>query len=187
MFSASSILWELKERSCRARLAPIRWLYIFLYEVGQYFSGGGIDRRSHFDGKPCLPHGFRGVFVSRYARVGKNCVIFQQVTIGSNTLADSKSVGAPVVGDHCFVGAGARIIGGITIGHHVRIGANCVVHESVPDHCVVVAGNPTVIRRENLDNRFFTRRDDVWVYYEDGRWIEEKDPGILDRLNGALP
>ncbi len=186
MFSVSSILWTLKELA-RTSLAPFRWFFVILYEAGQYLSGGGIDRRAHFDGKPCLPHGFRGVFVSHHARVGRNCVIFQQVTIGSNTLADSKSAGAPVIGDHCFIGAGAKIIGGIQLGNHVRIGANCVVHESVPDHCVVAAGSPTVLQRENLDNRFFTRRDRAWLYYDDGRWVEEKDPAVCNRLNGAMP
>ena len=186
MFSVSSILWALKEFAC-ASPAPFRWLFIALYEAGQYLSGGGIDWRADFAGKPCLPHGFRGVFVSRHARVGRNCVIFQQVTIGSNTLADSKSPGAPVIGDHCFIGAGAKIIGGIRLGHHVRVGANCVVHESVPDHCVVVAGNPTVIQRESLDNRFFTRYGRTWRYYDDGRWIAEPDPAIRQRLDGAMP
>jgi len=187
MFSASSILWKFKEGSHPAHVAPVRWLCILLYEVGQYFSGGGIDWRAKFDGKPCLPHGVRGVFVSRYAKVGTNCVIFQQVTIGSNTLADSKGMGAPVIGNDCFIGAGAKIIGNVTIGDHVRIGANCVVHDSVPDNSVLMAGDPKVIQREDLDNRFFTRRGGIWVYYKDGAWIEEKDPGVVDRLSGAMP
>lgn len=186
MCSVSSVLWVLKDLA-RTSPLPIRWAFVLLYEAGQFLAGGGIDRHAVFDGKPCLPHGFRGIFVSRHARVGRNCVIFQQVTIGSNTLADSNSMGAPVIGDHGYFGAGAKIIGGIRLGDHVRVGANAVVHQSVPDHSVVTAGSPDAVRREHLDNRFFTRRNHTWVYYDDGRWIEEQDPAVLERLNGAMP
>lgn len=61
------------------------------------------------------PHGLCGIFISYGARVGKGCTIFQQVTIGSNTMPGSKKRGAPVIGDRVYIGAGAKIIGGITI------------------------------------------------------------------------
>lgn len=32
------------------------------------------------------PHGFYGIFISQRAKIGEGCVIFQQVTIGSNEL-----------------------------------------------------------------------------------------------------
>lgn len=33
-----------------------------------------------------LPHGVSGIFLTQSAKIGKNVVIFQQVTIGANTL-----------------------------------------------------------------------------------------------------
>ena len=47
--------------------------------------------------------------------IGRNVQVYQQVTIGSNTLKDSKGAGAPVIGDNVHIGAGAKIIGGVRI------------------------------------------------------------------------
>jgi serine O-acetyltransferase len=50
-----------------------------------------------FDSQPIFPHGIKGIFVSSGAKIGKACVIFQQVTIGSNTLEGSKGYGSPLI------------------------------------------------------------------------------------------
>lgn len=106
---------------------------------------------------PTFPHGVNGIFISLGAIIGKGCVIFHHVTIGSNTLADSKGHGAPIIGDNVYIGAGAKIIGGVTIGNHVRIGANCVVTKDVPDNTTVVAAPVRYITKsEPMDNRFIT-------------------------------
>ena len=39
---------------------------------------------------------------------------------------------APQIGDHCFIGAGATIVGDIRIGDFVKIGAGAVVFTDVP-------------------------------------------------------
>ena len=36
------------------------------------------------------PHGFYGIFISQRAKIGKGCVIYHQVTIGSNDLKNSE-------------------------------------------------------------------------------------------------
>ena len=102
------------------------------------------------------PHGFHGIFISSRAKIGKNCVIFQNVTIGSNTLIDSKSGGSPTIGDNVYIGAGAQIIGNVKIGNNVRISAGCFVNRDVSDNCTVIQGAPSVIQHDKiLDNRFF--------------------------------
>ena len=78
-------------------------------------------------GRPTLPHGLQGIFISRYASVGEGCLIYQNVTIGE---VNRK---APVIGDHCLIGAGAVLIGNIRIGDRVKIGAGAVVNMDVPD------------------------------------------------------
>jgi len=60
---------------------------------------------------PSFPHGAYGIFISGGAEIGANAVIFQQVTIGSNTLPDSNGRGAPRLGDDCYIGAGAKLVG----------------------------------------------------------------------------
>lgn len=101
------------------------------------------------------PHAFYGIFISGAAKIGKGCTIFHHVTIGSNTLPDSKNAGAPTIGDNVYIGAGAKIIGNITIGNNVRIGAGCVVTRDVPDNCTVVPAANVVIQKDApQDNRW---------------------------------
>ncbi len=103
------------------------------------------------------PHGFKGIAISRLAKIGKGCIIFQNVTIGSNTLVDSKNAGFPTVGDNCYIGAGAMVIGNVTVGNNVRIGAGCTVTTDIPDNATVAQNRPMIIRRDKPpDNTFLT-------------------------------
>ncbi|MEI6178170.1 MAG: serine acetyltransferase, partial [Verrucomicrobiota bacterium] len=65
--------------------------------------------------------------------------------IGSNTLADSSNRGSPTIGDGCYIGCGASIIGNVRIGNNVRIGANCVVVCDIPDNSTVVMQKARII------------------------------------------
>lgn len=124
-----------------------------------------IPITTQIEGILTFPHGISGIFISAGAHIGQNCVIFQQVTIGSNTLPDSKGVGVPSIGDNVYIGSGAKIIGGVHVGNNVRIGANCVVTRDVPDNCTVVLNAPRVIINENnIDNTFISLRE-----YRDGK------------------
>ncbi len=125
-----------------------------------------LDKKNAFiptcsDIKPFVtPHGFAGIFIAANASIGAGCTIFHQVTIGSNTLKDSKGIGAPKIGDNVYIGAGAKIIGNVTIGNNVRIGANTVVTKDIPDNATVVMESPRVIvHEEPRDNTFVTWRD----------------------------
>ena len=103
---------------------------------------------------PIFPHGPLGVFISNKAYIGQNVVVFQQVTIGSNTLRDSKSKGAPFIEDNVYIGCGAKIIGNVHIGKNARIGANCVVVKDVPANSVtVIRGIESITRDYELDNK----------------------------------
>ena len=101
------------------------------------------------------PHGLTGIFISNGAFIGEGCTIFQQVTIGSNTLLDSKRAGAPTIGRNVYIGAGAKIIGNVSIGDGVRIGANCVITSDVPANATVVSSPPRIIyHAKPRDNTF---------------------------------
>lgn len=106
------------------------------------------------------PHGLCGIFISYGAKVGTGCTIFHQVTIGSNTLPDSRGQGAPTIGNNVYIGAGAKIIGNVTVGDNARIGANCVVTFDVPANATVVLGTPKVIPHDTpRDNTFIPWRN----------------------------
>ena len=117
--------------------------------------GSWIGLGAEFEGIPILPHEFYGIFISNNARIGKNVVIFHQVTIGSNTLKYSKRNGSPTIGDNCYIGAGAKIIGKVNVGENARIGANAVVVKDVPANSVtVIRGIETMVRETTFDNEY---------------------------------
>ena len=60
--------------------------------------------------------------------------------------------GAPIIGGHVDIGAGAKIIGNITIGEHALIGANAVVVKDVPAYAIV-AGVPAKVVGYNSSNK----------------------------------
>jgi serine O-acetyltransferase len=59
-------------------------------------------------------------------KIGVNCLIFQQVTIGTRD-----GSGAPSIGGHADIGAGAKVLRRIEIGSPARIGANAVIVKDV--------------------------------------------------------
>lgn len=138
---------------------------------GNYFvrKGSFVGLTSEIAGTPCFPHGVQGIFISNTAKLGKDVVIFQQATIGSNMLPDSKHAGSPVIGDNVYIGAGAKIIGNVTVGDHCRIGANAVVYEDMPPHSVAVCAATRVVQKENLDNTYRTTLGGEPYYFKDGK------------------
>lgn len=135
--------------------------------------GASIPIRKAISRFTC-PHGLKGIFISIGAKVGTGCTIFQNVTIGSNTLPDSKSCGYPTIGNNCYIGAGAAIIGNIHIGNNVRIGANCIVTQDVPDNCVVVMNRPIIIQKKELKNTFYTAEELQELQEQRARQLKEK-------------
>ena len=103
---------------------------------GGYVAPSGVWRALRF------PHGLYGVYISRFVSVGRDCCIYQNVTIGEIGRA------APRIGDRCLIGAGAILVGGITIGSDVRVGAGAVVHTDVPDGSTVVPGAARILKKE---------------------------------------
>jgi serine O-acetyltransferase len=179
-------IWAVKAKCAGTSRSPLRQFWRQLWKLWMRENGNFIEYSTVFLNQPCFPHGIRGIFISGDAQIGRNCVIFQQVTIGSNYLPKSKRMGAPRIGDNCFIGAGAKIIGGITIGSGSRIGAGCVVCEDVPENSVVVLNAPRVIRRESPPrNHYYGRRKDGWYYYMDEQWHKEVDNEIIASLETA--
>jgi serine O-acetyltransferase len=93
----------------------------------------------HIEGGLLMPHP-SGVVIHPDVRIGPNCCIAQQVTLGTGSRP-----GVPRLGSHVDIGAGAKILGGVTIGDHAVVGANAVVLEDVPPFALAV-GVPATIR-----------------------------------------
>ena len=105
--------------------------------LGTDMNGGAV-----FKTIPRFPHGLNGIIINPWSKIGANCTIYHQVTLGD----DGKDYhNAPQVGDNVVIGPGAKLIGAIKVGNNVRIGANAVVVEDIPDGAVVVAPKARVI------------------------------------------
>ena len=81
-----------------------------------------------------MMHGFATIVLAE--RIGRDCQVAQQVTIGY-----SDRGGPPIIGDRVRVGAGAIVIGPVTLGDDCVVGAGAVVVNDVPPG-VVVGGVP---------------------------------------------
>ncbi|MET0284584.1 MAG: serine acetyltransferase [Polyangiales bacterium] len=91
------------------------------------------------EGGLMMPHP-NGVVVHPDAEIGPNCLLFQQVTLGTGPRE-----GVPKLGGSVEIGPGAKVLGGVTIGDFATIGANAVVIDDVPAGAVAV-GVPAVIK-----------------------------------------
>jgi serine O-acetyltransferase len=88
-------------------------------------TGADIPVNCQIGGGLLIPHP-NGIVIHPDATVGVNCLIFQQVTVGSRDAS-----GNPEIGGHVDIGAGAKILGHVKIGSHARIGANAVVTKDI--------------------------------------------------------
>ena len=110
-----------------------------LVKANSFFCGAVIGRGASFDKNFVILHSV-GVVINAKVKGGRDIVIESGVVIG-----EEKS-SCPTLGNHIFIGSGAKIFGGIIIGDNVTIGANAVVNKDVPSD-VVVAGIPAKIVR----------------------------------------
>lgn len=105
--------------------------------------GTDLNSGAIFATPPNLPHYLNGIFISHYAIIGKNCTIYQQVTISQGPNNEPT-----IIGDNVVIGAGAKIIGSVKIGDNVKIGANAVVVDDIPSNSIAVGVPARVISRE---------------------------------------
>ena len=102
-FVVTRILWK-----------PLESLYIETEDIG-----GGLF----------IQHGFSTIICAE--RLGENCWINQQVTIG---YVRSE---CPVLEDNVIVNCGAKVLGGITMKKNSRAAAGAVVVKDVPENAIV--------------------------------------------------
>ena len=86
-------------------------------------------------------HGFSTVLAAE--KIGENCHINQQVTIGYNGLE------APIIGNNVTVAAGSIVIGNVHIGDNAFIGAGSVVTHDVAENDTVVGVPAKTIKKKS--------------------------------------
>ena len=139
--TAAMVLYRLMQWAAHRRLSPLALLFNKLNVV---FNNCIIGRGAVFGPRFVLIHA-TGVVINGAVRGGSDVRVEHQVTIGTEGRR------APILSDHVFIGAGAKIIGGVRVGNDARIGANAVVVHDVPAHCTVVGVPARIVRRREPD------------------------------------
>lgn len=136
----------------RVRIPIIRQVFLFLYLVldlvfVRIFTGSHVPPECRIGRRLKIPHP-SGIIIQKNVVIGDHVTILHQVTIGINPMSASDRKTAPRIGDHVYIGAGAKIIGAVRVGDHARIGANAVVTRDIPAHCTAV-GIPAKVIANN--------------------------------------
>ena len=111
---------------------PVYGLICTYYRHLSYITGIQIDIGAKIGGGICFPH-HSCIIINGLAKIGKNVVIFQGVTVGG-----MRGKGVPNIGDNVVLASGSKIIGKVKIGNNVFVGANAVVTKDIEDNAVVV-------------------------------------------------
>jgi serine O-acetyltransferase len=110
----------------------IRHWFVLCHRCWSTITGADIPLNCEIGGGLLIPHP-NGIVIHPASRIGVNCLILQQVTLGTRGMP-----GAPVIGGHVDIGAGAKILGAVRIGAHAKIGADAVVMTDIPERATAV-------------------------------------------------
>ena len=115
------------------------------------FCEGNVVIREH----AVIGHNLR-VFAFNAVEIGKYCMFAADITLvngGHDKNTFEPFSGPLVIGNGCWVGNGARIVGALTVGDNSIVAAGAVVVNDVPP-CSIVAGVPAkVIRYRDLPDK----------------------------------
>jgi len=115
-------------------------------------------RCADMDESVLFAHHARGCTVVA-AKICKNAVIFQNVTIGSNMrynkiLQEWENVGSPILSENVIVLDGAKILGPVIIGENTVIGAGSIITKSVPANSIAYGVNQYKPKNPDYDYGF---------------------------------
>lgn len=123
--------------------APLSVLYRALYRGVRNFYGIELPYTAQVGRRVVIEHQ-SGIVIHGASRLGDDCIIRQDVTLGNRRL--DRPDEAPRLGKGVNVGAGAKILGAVEIGDGAQIGANAVVCRDVPSGAVAVGVPARVVQ-----------------------------------------
>ena len=94
-----------------------------------------------------FPHNFPTV-INPSATIGENCIIHPCTLIGR----DRGKQGGPKIGNHCFIGHGAKIIGNPNIGDWCFISPGAIITKDIPSESLVGAGVNNILSAEGREH-----------------------------------
>jgi serine O-acetyltransferase len=103
-----------------------RALAVLVAALNRVLTGVEIPPSAEFGPGLMIMHG-NGIVVHPEVRAGRNCILYQQVTLGSNSVHGAP----PVLGNDVALFPGAKVVGPIRLEDGCRIGANAFVSADV--------------------------------------------------------
>ena len=141
--TAAMIWYRLMQWARKWRLSPLEMIF---NKVNVICCNCIIGRGAEFGPGFVLIHS-TGVVINGQVRGGQHVYIEHQVTIGAERRQ------SPILGDHVFIGAGAKIVGAVHIGDEARIGANAVVVDDIPAGATAVGIPAKVVRQRSVGSK----------------------------------
>lgn len=95
-------------------------------------------------GPRCILYGAGEIDIGAYTHFGPSAIVMSQSGVpGENQISSNPaySFEPVVIGNGCWIGAGAVILGGTTLGDRCIVGPNSVVKGNYPEQTVLI-GNP---------------------------------------------
>ena len=115
-------------------------------QLMRFFTGIEIHPGAKIGKGFFIDHGM-GVVIGETVEIGKNCTLFQGVTLGGTGNHTGKR--HPTIGNNVSIGAHSTILGPLKVGDNVKIGAETVIiMHDIPSNCTVV-GAPGRIVKQN--------------------------------------
>ena len=122
------------------RIGRVKWLLSYLPPLSSLYIW---TKSENFGAGTYIQHGFSTVITAE--KIGENCWINQQVTIGYNN-SQKYGYGRPVLGNNVRVSAGAKVCGILSICDNSTIGLNAVVIKDVPEGSTVIPSPMLLIK-----------------------------------------
>ena len=129
----SHALWQM-EAKFTARLVS---------EIGRSMTGVEIHPGAQVGRRVVIDHGM-GTVIGETAVVGDDCLIYQNVTLGSSRFRQGRR--HPTLERGVVVGVGATVIGAVNLGEEAKVGAGAVVVADVEAN-TTVTGVPAVVKK----------------------------------------
>jgi serine O-acetyltransferase len=145
-FPGFRYMYLLRSAAKSKKFSPKRILLYFIKKKYSYKYGFQIPTSTEIGEGLYIGH-YGTIVINSKAKIGKNCNIAHNVTIGQSNRGKLK--GYPTIGDRVWIGTGSVIVGNITIGSDVLVAPNSFVNRDVPANSLVI-GNPCkIISKEN--------------------------------------
>lgn len=117
----------------------------FVIRILMFRYGFQIPKQAEIGGGLFIGH-FGTIVISANAKLGENCNIAHNVTIGA---ARGSRSGAPTIGNKVWIGTGAVLTGNIMVGDDVIIAPNAFVNFDVPSNSIALGNPAKIIKKEN--------------------------------------